>query len=91
MNHLGRVVPPLGFIAIEQCIAELTRDNGCEFPRQIMSIAHAAVHTLACEWRREMRGVAGKKDPAGSPAIGHASMKRVNDFAAKHGPVVRPV
>ncbi len=38
-----------------------------------------------------MRGIAGKKDAPGAPAVGHPGMKGVDHFALEHRPVVGAV
>ena len=48
-------------IGIEQRCGQGSVLDGRQLPRQVGRIAHAAVHALPGERRRQVRGVAGQK------------------------------
>ena len=91
LNHLRRVIAPLGFIGVEEPVAETTRHDRGKLPGEIVRIAHAAVHALAGKRRRQMRCIAGQKYPIRTPAVGHARVKGVNHFAAQYRLVIGSV
>ena len=69
------------FVGVQKPRAQLAVQDGRELPAQIEGVAHAAVHSLAGEGRRQVRRVAGEEHAARAPVLCDARMECVHDLA----------
>jgi len=65
-----RVRATLSFITLEQCRAGPTRKDAVEFPRQVVGIRDAAIHTQAALRHGDMRSIPDEVDAADLVPIG---------------------
>src|SRR5215469_2892485 len=66
------------FVGLEQAATDAPGEHGIELPRQVRSVADAAIHSLSGKWRHQMGGVPREPDTAAAPMIGYAGVKMVD-------------
>jgi hypothetical protein len=64
-------------IGIEQLRPGRAMGDGCEFPCQVLGIAHTAAHALAIKRWHLVGSIASQKDRAVAEAVSHDTMKSV--------------
>ena len=81
LDHLGHDRRTLDVVSVEDIFRGLSSQDCDELPRQVDRIFHASIHTLPCEGRHQMRGVARQEHAANPPPIGDARMESVDGLA----------
>src|SRR6476646_3266320 len=76
-NHFPGVRTTFLFVSVKQARSQPPLNDGGKFPRQVMRVANAAVHSLPCKRRRKVGGVTSQKNAGVAPAVRHTRMKRV--------------
>ena len=87
LNHLSHHRSTLDFICVEDLLGSLPVEDGGKFPRKIDRVLHPSVHALPCEGRHQVGGVAGKENPADTPAVSDAGVEGVDSLPLDLEPV----